>query len=289
MLPVFHGTRLIGFAALRAHIGDVGGKNPYPVDSTSIYQEGIIFPGVKLYERGVLNDAIVRTIKANSRFPVETAGNVMAAVGALRACGTKLVSIFEKYGESVYVGTIDELLTRDERLVRAEIEKIPDGTYTYEDYLDDDGTGTMRDQPVRLVCTVTVSSSDVVVDLTGSSEELAGAMNCPWGYTVCSCRFALKKITSPESPPSGGEYRPLTVIAPEGTVFNPRSPAPTYLSWATSLRLGDMVVQALAPALPDRIPAECGGCIAAVYAVLQDPSTGRWTVWSRTARSGTAP
>lgn len=278
ILPVFYGDRLIAFSALRAHMGDLGGKNPYPVDATDMFQEGIVFPGVKLYKRGQLDADLLTVLKANSRFPVETAGNVMAAVGALRASARKVEEIVRKYGLETYYAAVDRIIEHGETLARKAIGEIPDGTYVYEDYLDDNANG-IDPEPVKLRCAVTIKGTDVTIDFTGSAEQQRGAMNCPWGYTVTSCRFALKKLTTPDLPPSGGEFRPLSVIAPIGSILNPQPPAPSYLSWSTSLRLSDMIVQALAEAVPERVPAENGGCICAVYAVITNPNTGRATVW----------
>jgi len=132
---------------------------------------------------------------------------------------------------------------------------------------------------VKIACVVTVDGGEITIDLSGSSAQVAGAMNSPLGMTTCICRFALKRIATPDLPPSAGEFNPVKVIAPEGNVFNPIPPAPTFLSWASSLRLGDVIVQALAPALPERIPAENGGDIAATFGILEDLRSGRHSVW----------
>ena len=138
--PIFHDDVLVGFSALRAHMGDVGAKGPYPTDTTDIFQEGIIFPGVKLYEAGECNDTVIRILRSNSRLPVETVGNVMAAVGAVRAASRKVIAVLDKYGRDVYYSTIDDTVARGEQAVRQAIARIPDGCYAFEDVMDDDGT-----------------------------------------------------------------------------------------------------------------------------------------------------
>jgi N-methylhydantoinase B len=272
--PVFVDGRLVAFCAIRAHVGDLGAKGPYPTNSTEVFQEGIIFPALKLYEAGRLDEGLIKILKANSRLPAETAGNVLAGAGALRAGNRALTALLRKYGVETYYATIDALLDHGERVARDGIEQIPDGTYSYEDYLDDDGV--RLGEPVFMKVTVTVEGSEMTIDLTGSAEEQLGAVNCPWGYTLTTCRFSLKRLVSPDIPPNGGEHRPLTVIAPEGTVFNPLAPAACFVGWVSSVRLSDMIMSALAPALPDRIPAENGGDLMGVLAFLEHPDTGRW-------------
>lgn len=272
--PIFFEDEIVGFCALRAHMGDLGAKGPYPTDSTEIFQEGLIFPALKLYESGTLNEDLIKILKANSRIPAETAGNVLAGAGALRAGSRAVKAVLAKYGTETYYATIDEVLDHGERIAREGIAQIPDGTYRYEDYLDDDGV--REGEPVYLTCSVTIDGTEMTIDLSGSAEEQLGAVNCPWGYTLTTCRFSLKRLVTPDIPPNGGEHRPLTVIAPEGTVFNPVAPAACFVGFITSVRLSDMLLNALAPALPDRIPAENGGDLMGVLAFLRNPETKRW-------------
>ena len=269
--PIFHGDRLIGYSALRGHMGDFGAINLYPTNSTDLFQEGTLFPGLKLYDEGKLNESIITIVETNSRLPTETAGSILAGAGAVRACSRKLLSIVEKYGVETYYAAIDELLDQGEKATRSAIEKFPDGTYGYSDEMDSNG---VNDQPVNIRCSITVKGSDVEIDVSGSSEELHGPFNVPWGYTLTACRFALKRLTTPDLPPNSGNYRPVSVVAPEGEMFNPRPPAPVFCSIWSALRLGDIIVQALAPALPDRAPAESGGDLTMCVAYVTDPDSG---------------
>lgn len=274
IMPIYHLGRVVAYATLRAHMGDLGAKGPYPVDSTEIYQEGLLFPALKLHEAGELNEDIVKIAKANSRLPAETVGNILAGAGCLQEGARALRTLVDKYGVDTYYATVDELLEHGERIARDGIADIPDGTYTYEDYLDDDGV--VLGEPVKLRCAVTVEGTDVTVDLEGSADQQRGPINCPWGYTLTTCRFALKRLVSPDIPPNGGEHRPLTVHAPERSVFNPVEPAPCFIGWLTSLRLGDMIVSSLASALPNRVPAEGAGDLVSIMALLKQPDSGRW-------------
>jgi N-methylhydantoinase B len=270
--PIFLGDRLIGYAALRGHMGDFGAKGPYPLDATELFQEGTLLPALKLHDEGRVNELVLRIVAANSRMPNETVGSILAGVGAVQAASRKLVALVEKHGIETYYATVDALLDHGERVARGVVETIPDGTYVYEDHLD--GNGITAD-PVKLRCAVTIAGSEVTIDLTGSADEQMAAVNCPLGYTLTTCRFALKRLTTPELPASSGEQRPLTVIAPEGSIFNPRPPAGSFIGAYTSLRLTDMILQALAPAVPG-IPAENGGDLVMALAYLKQPVSGRF-------------
>ena len=217
---------------------------------------------------------LVKIIRANSRIPAETAGNFLAGAGALRAGSRALNAVIDKYDLDTYYATVEELLDHGERVAREGVAEIPDGTYTAEDWMDDDGVRI--GEPDFLKVTITVDGSALTIDLTGSAEEQLGAINCPWGYTLTTCRFSLKRLVSPDISPNGGEHRPLTVIAPERTLFNPVSPAACFVGFLSSLRLSDMIVSALAPALPDRIPADNGGDLVGILAYLRQPQSGRW-------------
>ena len=271
MEPIFHRGELIGYSALRGHMGDFGAINLYPSNSTDLFQEGTLFPGLKLYDEGRLNETIITIVEANSRLPTETAGSILAGAGAVRACSRKVIALVEKYGLETYRAAVDELLDQGEKATRSALAAIPDGTYEYTDEMDSNG---VDDQPVRLRCAVTVDGTDVTIDVSGSSQELHGPFNVPWGYTLTACRFALKRLTTPDLQPNSGNYRPVRVIAPRGSMLNPEPPAPVFCSVWAALRLGDMIVQALAPALPDRAPAESGGDIMAALAYVTDPQSG---------------
>jgi N-methylhydantoinase B len=273
MQPIFHEGALVGFATLRAHIGDLGAKGFYPVDSTDMFQEGTIIPATKLFSGGELDTTVIRVMEANSRLPRETVGDVFAGVGALQAGARKIASVIERHGVDAYYATIDALLDHGERVARRAIAAIPDGTYVREDFMDDNGVDR---EPVKLRCAITIDGSDVTIDLTGSADEQLGPVNCPLVYTTATCRFALKMLTTPELPASSGEDRPLTVIAPEGSIFNPRAPAATHIGWVPAIRLGDSIPQALATALPDVVPAEHAGDVITTIALLRDPDTRRW-------------
>jgi N-methylhydantoinase B len=275
--PVFHDGTLVAYSALRAHMGDFGAKGLYPTDSTDLFQEGTIFPALKLYEAGELNELILKIVRANSRLPLETVGNILAGVGALRAGSRVIRDVVSRYGAETYYQVVDALLDHGERVARLGLEQVADGTYEFEDFIDDDGV--RLGEPVHIRCSVTIKGSDMTVDLTGSDPEQLGPINTPWGYSLTACRYVLKRLVTPEIPPNGGEHRVLTLIAPEGSVFNPVPPAACHLGWLGALRITELVVDALAPALPERIPAENSGDILEIVGLLRDPRTSRWSMF----------
>lgn len=271
--PIFHEEKLIGYTALRAHMGDLGAKGAYPTDSTNLYQEGLILPAVKLYDEGRLNNIVLDILKANSRMPIETAGCVLAAAGAVQKGAAKVVELVETYGRDTYYETIDRSLAESERAVREAIEAIADGVYPFEDLLDDNGVDR---HPVKIAGTVTIAGSDITIDLSDSAPEQGGPINSPWPYTVTVCRFALKVLTTPSLAPTSGEYAPLTVIAPKGSMFNPVPPAPTFIGFATGYRLNDLIIEAVGPATPQGIPAANGGDPPFLVSLIERPDKGRF-------------
>jgi N-methylhydantoinase B len=204
-------------------------------------------------------------------------GSILAGAGALRAATKKMIAIVVKHGLETYRAAVAEELAHGERIARAAIERIPDGEYVVEELLDDNG---ITDEPVPLRVALRVSGSDVTIDLTGSAPEQVSAMNCPWGYTLTTCRFALKRLTTPELPASGGQFRPLELIAPEGSIFNPRPPAGCFIGAWTSMRLSDMIVRAAAQALPDVVPASNGGDLVQILAYLRPVGGSDWSFFA---------
>jgi N-methylhydantoinase B len=275
--PIFALDELVGYAALRGHMGDMGAMGIYPTNSTEIYQEGTLIPPLKLYAAGTLNETITAIVTANSRLPRETVGSILAGAGALRAATSKMIAIVEKHGLEAYRAAVAAELAHGERVARAAIERIPDGEYVVEEYLDDNG---ITDAPVPLRVALRVSGSDVTIDLTGSAPEQVSAMNCPWGYTLTTCRFALKRLTTPDLPANGGQFRPLELIAPEGTIFNPRPPAGCFIGAWTSMRLSDMIVRAAAQAMPDTVPASNGGDLVQILAYIRPVGGSGWSFFA---------
>ncbi len=270
--PVVRDGQILGYAALKGHMGDNAAIDPYPTYTEDIFQEGIIFPGLKLYRAGQLDEAVLRLIEFNSRIPYATSANFLAGVSALRAGIARISKLIEKHGVTTYRAAVDEIINHGERVARNSIQQIPSGSWSVVDYMDNNGIGQ---DPVKIEVRVTVEDGKMIVDLSGSDRQQAGPINLPYPGTVSAARYALKALTTPHLPSNAGHFMPLEVIAPEGSLFNPVSPAATFLyAWA-GFRLIELIPKALSSVLPTRVPAGSGGDLCALLLAYYDYKTGR--------------
>jgi N-methylhydantoinase B/oxoprolinase/acetone carboxylase alpha subunit len=259
--PVFWADELVGFIGNRGHHNDVGGMAPgsMPGDATEMFQEGLILPAVKIYERGERCRDVWNIVLANVRLPRNTEGDVAAQRGGILTGMRRFHSLLERYGVEVVQEGIEEIIRYSERHMRSELEKIPDGTYTFHDFMDTDG---VTGKPVRIVVTVTKEGSEITFDFEGSDPQVGGAVNCVESVTIASVWIAMLMVTDSNIHPSEGAFAPVTVSAPLGTVVNPRKPAATVSGLTeTCNRIIDICIGAMAPAIPDRVVAgELGSC-----------------------------
>lgn len=266
-------TRLEGFAANRAHHADVGGMSAgsMPV-ATEIYQEGLIIPPIKLWEAGQPNRAALALVLRNVRTPDERRGDLAAQVAANRTAARRLQELVDRYGLAVVRAHEEALLAYAERITRATIEKIPDGIYSFTDYLDDDG---ISDRPLAIKATITVQGSEMTVDFSGSAPEAAGSINAVASVAKSATYYVVRCLMPDDAPANHGTFTAITVIAPEGTVVNARPPHPVAGgNVECSQRITDAVFGALVQALPDVIPAASQGTMNNVTAGGIDPRTG---------------
>lgn len=256
--PVFAGGRLIAFAANRAHHSDVGGAAPgsMPVAS-DVFQEGLRIPPVKLYRAGQLNRDVYDLILANVRVPRERKADLEAQVAAVRRAAERLGQIVAKYGRAEVEEQMNALLDYTERLTRERLRRIPAGVYRFADVLDDDGAGA-RHLPIAV--TLTVADGHATVDFTGTAPQTAGPVNCVAAVTESAVTYCFRCLLPPDAPTNGGTLRAFTVVAPAGSLVNALPPAPVAAgNVETSQRIVDVVLGALAQALPGEIPAaSCG-------------------------------
>ena len=272
--PVFWEGELVAFVANVAHMSEVGAKTPGGLsgDATEIYQEGLLLPPVKIKRRGVDVDDIWHIILSNHRTPRVTLGDFRAMIGSLDLAERRLHQLIGDYGLDFVQRASDELMAIAERRMRAEIEAIPDGVYTFEDAIEDDGI-TDRDYPITL--TLTVDGGEVIADFTGSAPQAVGPVNAIYAVTASAIYNAFLHLTDPTIPRNEGCYRPFTIIAPPGTIVNCSFPAPVAGgNTETSPRLTDMVFGALQHAIPDAIAASCGGTSSPFLFGGVDPRTG---------------
>ena len=273
------------FVANRAHHADVGGMAPGSMAvATEIFQEGIRIPPVMLVREGILNRDIFDLLLANVRTPVEREGDLEAQLAANETGRRRLLEIVARYGAGETLHYMAELKTYAERMTREAIRRIPDGCYSFEDYLDDDGITT---EPIRITVAVTVSGDQAVTDFTGTSPQVAGSINAVYAVTLSAVFYVFRCLVDFEIPSNAGCMIPLTVIAPEGTVVNAMPPAAVAGgNVEMSQRIVDVLLGALAKALPDRIPAASAGTMSNLMIGGFDPERGRNFAYYETIAGG---
>ncbi len=272
-VQVFGTLQHIGFAANRAHHSDVGGMSPgsMPI-ATEIYQEGFILPPIKIWEKGQPQHAMLNLFLRNVRTPKERKGDLSAQIAANRAATCSVQELAQRWTLSSIQTHTEALLSYAERITRATIESIPDGSYTFTDYLDSDGTS---DEPVSITATVQVQGSNLSVDFTGSAGQTRGNANAVLAVTRSACYYVVRCLMPDDAPTNHGTFVPITVIAPGGTVVNALPPAAVAQgNVETSQRIVDVVFGALASALPEVIPAASQGTMNNITAGGIDPRTG---------------
>jgi N-methylhydantoinase B len=246
------------YTANRAHHADVGGMSAGSMPlSREIYQEGIIIPPIKLEEDGRINEMFMKILKVNVRTPHEREGDIFAQYMAAKVGEMRLLEIVKKYGVAEVSYYMNEMQNYSERMVRTLIRSIPDGTYQFTDYMENDG---ITEKPYKIKVTVTINGSDAVIDFTGSDKQAAGPINCVYAITVSSVFFVFRSLVDYNIPSNYGCLVPIKIIAPERTVVNARRPAAVAAgNVETSQRIVDVLFGALAQALPGKIPAASGG------------------------------
>jgi N-methylhydantoinase B len=246
------------FLATRAHHADIGGMTPGSMPlSRELFQEGLILPPMKLYKRGEPNEELLALIRANVRTPEERMGDLRAQLAAHEVGKRRFREILGKYRAAGVRERVQTLLNYSERMMRAVIAQIPDGVYEFADCLDDDG---INDQPLYIRVRLTVRGSQATVDFTGTDPECAGSLNAVEAITQSATYYCFLCLLGDDVPFNAGCYAPIRVVAPEGTVVNARFPrAVAGGNVETSQRIVDVVLGALAQAIPDRIPAASQG------------------------------
>jgi N-methylhydantoinase B len=270
--PIFYKDELLGYTAIKQHWLDLGQKDPgYVLDSTDVFQEGLLLPAVKIYKAGVLDKELLNIIRFNSRLPDRVVGDMNAQISACRTGERRVADLVDRFGLETYREAVEAILDHGERISRARLAELPKGTWTAEDFADDDGID--KDTMLKMKCTVTVTDDEFIIDWSGSHPATRGPMNAPLGVTLGVSALAFKGVTSPDTPANDGNYRVLKVIAPPGELMHAIPPAPTFTIWA-ALLAPEVVLKALAQGMPDRIPACSGGDVFDVMGLGVHPETG---------------
>lgn len=279
VVPIFLGERLIAFAANLAHHADVGGMVPgsMPAHATELFQEGVQIPPVMLYKEGVLQQDIMDFLLANVRTPEERQGDIQAQVASAQLGARRVIEVVDKLGYEIFIRHKNAMMDQSERLMRTKIkEMLPEGAYHSVMFVEDDGSGG---GPARIEVKITVRGDSVEMDFTGSAPERASSANCTWGMTVSAAYMILKGVIDPSIPANAGCYRPINVVAPEGTIVNPYYPAAVSSGNETQQRLAEVIISAFAKIDPKYVKSPSHGCMNNVVLGGVDQKRKPWTYY----------
>ena len=282
VIPIFYRGRLVGYSANTAHHLDIGAATPgLIIDIPDVYAEGMLFAGTKLYEAGRRNEAMWDYIRNNSRAARQLLDDLDAQIASARLGVRRFVELMDRFSYDTVIAATRQLMDYTERVLRQRIAAIPDGEYRAEGFLDDDG----RNRDVRLpikVC-VRIEGDGIVVDLTGSADQVETGFNVPFeGSTKVACFCAIRSLlldaetAEIKVPSNQGSFRPIKVIAPEGSIFNPRFPAAAEARFSQINRVIDLIYKALSSVLPEEIIAGSSATLSfAAYSGVR-PSGDYW-------------
>ncbi len=287
--PVYSEGRrgpLIGFVAGRAHHADIGGLSPGSLPlSTEIFHEGLVISPIRLVERGQLRADVLDLICANSRTPAERRGDLSAQVAANETGMRRVQALAARYGLDAFRRRTRETIAYAAEMTRRALAALPPGTYTATDLLDDDGAGA-TDIPITVTVTIR-KSGRIRFDFTGSAPQVRGSLNATEAITRSACYYIVRCLVGEEIPTNEGGFAPVEVIAPEGTIVNARFPAAVAAgNVETSQRIVDVLLRALAQAVPDRLPAASQGTMNNLTIGGYDPIRRRPFAYYETLAGG---
>ena len=286
--PLFHEGHMVAIAVTMSHHQEIGGMVPgsLPPNATDLYQEGLRIPPMRLYDAGEPVAPVFEMIRANVRTPDVVLGDLRAQLAACHLAETRVSTLAAEVGGDTLESVIAALLDQSERLTRARIAEIPDGTYTFTDHMDDDGVDVGR--PIEIRATITVDGSRLHVDFTGTAAQAKGPYNCVPASSIAAVYYVLRAVTGADIPNNSGCYRSVRITLPPGSLVNPYEPAPVNSRTATVLRLCDALFGAFARAIPERMPAAQSGQLLVMNFGGTDPATGRTYVTSELGMGGMA-
>jgi N-methylhydantoinase B len=289
VLPVFVDGQMrpAFYVANRAHHADVGGAFPGSMGPASeIFQEGIRIPPVRIVRSGKLDREMLDLVLLNVRTPAEREGDLESQIGACRVGEQRIVELSAKYGDGELQALIEELLNYSERLVRAQLRAMPAGEFHAEDWLDDDG---VSDEPCRIAVRLQFdpAHAQLHIDFTGSSPQVAGSVNAVRAITLSACFYVARCLLAEDAPATAGILRPLTLETPVGSIVDARPPAPVAGgNVETSQRIVDVLLRALAQAIPSRVPAASAGTMSNLTIGGFDARIGSHFTYYETAAGG---
>jgi N-methylhydantoinase B len=286
VMPIFYQDRLVAFSANKAHWTEIGGMAPgsWTTLATEVYQEGLQLPCIKLFERGVLNQALVDLIEANVRTPDQSIGDMWAQVSALRTGEKRMKELCEKYGVETVLGSMERLLDQGEEIARSALRKMPNGVYYAEDYIDNDG---VSDNPIKVHVKVEITDDEFICDFRGNPPQVQGPINCTYTGLISAIRTIFVAVTNPSQSINDGVFRPIRVLTDERTIFTAEKPAPVSIYWESMEYVSELIWKALIPLASDKLTAGhflsvCSLIISGRHPetdelfLLVEPSAGGW-------------
>lgn len=284
--PVFVEDRLVGFVANIAHHSDIGGMVPGSVsaNSTTIYQEGLRIPLGRICRAGEVVREAYDFIILNTRTPEERRGDLDAQIASNIAGAKRMSEVVRKYGADYFAKCTAALLDYAEHLMRAGIRTLPNGSYTFEDYLDDAGANS--DAPVPIRATITINDGTAHVDFTGTSPQVPGPLNMTFSGLLTTVFYCFKAVAGQSIFANHGIYRALHVTAPEGSIVNCKLPVPVGQRVDTAQRVVDVILGALAKIAPERVLAACNSVVTSAIFSGTKPNTDNYFVYLETIAGG---
>ncbi|WP_457640030.1 hydantoinase B/oxoprolinase family protein [Persephonella sp.] len=283
--PVFINGNIEFFVANRAHHADIGGisSGSMPL-SSSIFQEGLIIPPVKIVKQGSINQEVLEFVKSNVRTPEEREGDFFAQISANTAGIKRLKELIEKYSIDEVRKYMDALNSYSERFMRKKLSQIPDGVYSFTDYMEDDGLGN-RD--IKISVRLTIKGDTAVVDFSESSDQTEGSINAVRAITVSAVFYVFRSLIKEDIPTNAGCFRPIRVITRKGSIVDCSHPfAVSAGNVETSQRIVDVVLGALSKAVPEEIPAASQGTMNNITIGGIHPETGKPFTYYETIGGG---
>ena len=283
-VPIFDGGDLIGFAAATAHLVDTGAAAPgLNIDLIDVYAEGTLYDSIKLYRRGVLNEDVWSILKDSVRTPDHNAADIEAMVAATRLGRDRFLKLVHRYGRDRVMDAATYWMNYSEARLRAAIAEIPDGDYSAESWLDHDGRNW--DKRLKVMVTAKKRGDAVTIDLTGSADEVETGFNVPFeGSLKVACYYAVRTLLLDQAttddfiPQNEGMFRPVEVVAPLGSIFNPRFPRACFARMAQVQRVIDCLIRAFAPVMPEKVTAGNAATVMSVSYSGFDEAKGRYWV-----------
>ena len=274
VMPVFHEGTIVAWTAIKSHWTEIGGMNPgsFSVNTTEIYQEGLLFPSIKLFDRGNINEPLLELLRANVRLPDMTLGDLWSSVAALRVGERRFLSIIEKYGSELTLDAIESLLDQGAIMVAEKFRVMPKGVFDANDVIDSDGLGN---GPFRINVRITITDDEFSADFTGTSSQAPGSINCTRSALLSAAREVFIGIVDPDVPATEGCFRRLKVSCPSGTLLTAQHPAPTSSYFEAMVAAADVMRKALAPVLAGQLTAGQFGSVCSIVLSGTNPDDGK--------------